>query len=354
MSKDSRKGRIAFLLMRRFPFHPPAYEYESPIPETSTPKSIKIAERRRNLFPLGVKTDDFLHQRDDLASVEFEAAVREYENLDDDSIWNLSTIEGNKVRAEYDETVWFNRSVYRPEYAHWAQMSHWTIDEAIALSLNRDPRKLTVAAAEEERGNSPTAQKFFRRKVIAERAITNGQLPRSPTKTQFIAWAERLRWEIPSELKEAVEELGDVVEDWHALYQMARSAKEEASLQVESLRKELDDAKVKISELEILAADAVTSEVDSNVQSQSIDDLDPREMSNIYLVIHGLASSNPYSWQSRKGAGYDKIRSAIDDVTDGKLVKPGSRQCIGNDTLLKMLRNAADAVEKRIQDIHGG
>lgn len=122
--------------------------------------------------------------------------------------------EEERIKAEREELARpFNQPYARAKVEHWAKMSYWTPDEAVALSLGREPRVANWPAVQKLGGVSPFAAQFASRREIVIRAKAMGQLWDYTIPTMFLAWAERMRIEVPQELVEAVSALGKVVAD---------------------------------------------------------------------------------------------------------------------------------------------
>lgn len=119
----------------------------------------------------------------------------------------------------------------------WAKMGYWTIDEAVALSFDKDPAYANPKAFQYAFG-SPFAQQFADRKTICSRAVAMGQLSETTTPSNFLAWAKRMRVDVPVALVKAVEDLGIQIADWKTLF-------DQQSGLIDSVRKEVADERAK-------------------------------------------------------------------------------------------------------------
>jgi hypothetical protein len=116
----------------------------------------------------------------------------------------------DEILAEADR-----REAARPfNQPRWAKMAYWTPDEAVALSLSRDPRFAKWVTVEHLTSTSPFANKFAAQREIVMRAKTMGQLPSKTVPLHFVAWAESRQFPMPDELIEAVKALGPPAADW--------------------------------------------------------------------------------------------------------------------------------------------
>ena len=101
---------------------------------------------------------------------------------------------------------------------HWSKISYWTADEAVALSLGKDPRIVTWEAIEDYANQSGFVYTFAERRELVSRATEAGQLMERNTPGFFLAWALRTRFYMPMTLVEAVSNLGNQIADWKTEY----------------------------------------------------------------------------------------------------------------------------------------
>jgi hypothetical protein len=129
-----------------------------------------------------------------------------------------------RQRADAEEkSRYFNLPSAQADYAHWATMSYWTIQEGVALSLARDPKIVALSSMQALANVSPFAQSFVAKYEIANRAKTMGQLWERTTPSIFLAWAERMRFQMPDGLISEVKSLGIQIADWKTLYDQAKA-----------------------------------------------------------------------------------------------------------------------------------
>jgi hypothetical protein len=143
------------------------------------------------------------------------------------------------------------------DFEHWSKMAHWTIDEAIALSLGSDPKKVNHKSIEPclvvrnslMAGNiflplppSPFAVKYDKRMELARRAVQWKRLYDPILPNLFLAWAERLEISVPDGLTDAIKARGLIIKDWQGLY-------EKQSEELKNHKAMLDDAKKGLQQL---------------------------------------------------------------------------------------------------------
>lgn len=163
----------------------------------------------------------------------------ELEQLDGDEIQRRVAEERKRVeeaarqKAEQEEAARpFNRREAKADFGYWASMSYWTIDEAVALSLGRNPESASWKYIQSIGRISPFAGEFIKKREIAMRAKAMGQLWDSTIPAIFLAWAERMRFSMPVELVEAVKSLGIQIADWKTLFEQQKELTERAQSQV--------------------------------------------------------------------------------------------------------------------------
>ncbi len=166
-------------------------------------------------------------------------------------------LERELKRQEFIESQrFFHRPDAAMDVAHWSKMSFWTIDEAVALSLGKDPRVVAWPMVQSEVANSPFAKAYADRREIAMRAKVGGQLYDSTIPGVFLAWARRMMVQVPEELISAVEGLGVQIRDWKAAYDEQCAIVEKATVsEMEAKRERLKDMHLHSKYIEKLAAD---------------------------------------------------------------------------------------------------
>ena len=112
----------------------------------------------------------------------------------------------------------FNQPWAKADFDHWAKMSYWTIDEAVALSLGKNPKSADWKYIQPIIGISPFAAEFAAKRELLLRAKKMGQLWESTIPSVFLAWAERMRFSVPAEMVSALKALGIQIADWKSLF----------------------------------------------------------------------------------------------------------------------------------------
>lgn len=157
--------------------------------------------------------DNYRAQLHDLARDELDRLV-EQERADD--------AERDRQKNLADEAARpFNQPQSLADYEYWVKMSVWSVDEAVALSLGRDPRQVTWKLIESYAKVSAFASLFTDRRNLIRRAVAARQLDEFMTPGAFSAWAYRLKLSVPDALTKAVDELGIEIADWKTRYDEA-------------------------------------------------------------------------------------------------------------------------------------
>lgn len=172
-----------------------------------------------------VRNDAYLKQASDYRS-ELEK-LSETELLERAEAAAKSEVEKGLAKAREMETQqFFNLPGASTDIAHWSRMSLWTIEEAVALSLGKDPRRVNWENVRSHVQISAFAAAYQARRDIILRAKLAGQLWDSTIPGVFIAWAARMNVELPAPLVNAVKELGVQISDWKSAYEQQKRVAE--------------------------------------------------------------------------------------------------------------------------------
>jgi hypothetical protein len=156
--------------------------------------------------------------------------------------------EAHELRELEEQTPFYNRPNAQADFQYWAKFPLWTLDEAVALTLRKDPRVVTWQKIEEYAETSPFAARFDNLRRFVLRAKEAQQLLELVSPTNYIAWAKANNVTVPPELEASVQAFSGTAPDWRALY-------EEAKLKLASVADELERLK---------AADKPLSEKEKN------------------------------------------------------------------------------------------
>lgn len=199
---------------------------------------------------------------------EIKAYESQLEQLEPDELQALVDLEREFAKQEAikaakleDASKWYNQPEANADYDYWSKAAYWSLDEAIALVLGKDPRKVTwnELCSIKSLFPLPFVTKFEEIRELAQRAVSYQQLQNTVRPGLFLVWANQISLDIPEALEEAVKQNGVTIEDWKYLYdellqthndmvkeantKFAQLSKESASLQqlIDKLRQELAD-----------------------------------------------------------------------------------------------------------------
>jgi hypothetical protein len=275
-----------------------------------------------------------------------------------------------RVESESQEQErFFNQPHAGADVVHWSKAAHWTLDEAVALSLGKAPEVVTWEKIQPLSQISAFAVQYGRTRDLALRAVRWEQLFDPVLPGIFVAWAKRNDLAFPPELEAALAARGVQVADWKSLYddsQRLLEASHEAlgkkqdqatSLQ-ETLSKALNLIDVlKGHEEQLISengelADAVTevikardaaeargaelqSRLDAGLQTEKPVSLRERE-SLLKLVIGMATAGYKYDGKAPRNTATSEIASDLEQLGIGLDV----------DTVRKWLREAAEMLPR--------
>jgi len=224
---------------------------------------------------------------------------------------NADLLRRHRIAAE-------NRRFNRPEsianFDRWAKTSFWSMEEAVALSLGREPASSTWENVRRFAEISAYAAEFSVRLDVFQRAVAAGQLWTKTVPSAALAWAARMDIHFPPELIEAVTKLGKQIADWKTLY--------------DGREEEIASLKQRIQSLE---ADSHLANVVPTAPSER--GLGARERASLLKLVIGMAVG---------GYGYDPL--AARGTTAKEISSDLALKGIGldEDTVRKYLREAAE------------
>jgi hypothetical protein len=120
----------------------------------------------------------------------------------------LSSRSFSAYQKRAEKQQFFNRPEAVADFSHWACMAYWSAEEAVALILGKDPKRVNLINLEEYSTQvSPFIQRFRNLKELIDRAIEAEVVPKQPTPRQWVEWAKKNDFEIPNGLEEELEQL---------------------------------------------------------------------------------------------------------------------------------------------------
>ena len=237
-----------------------------------------------------------------------------------------------KKAQEAEESRFFNQPSAEMNVSHWSRMSLWTLDEAVALSFGKEPRRVNWEYLKSLVRVSPFAIEYEARLMIVMRAKAAGQLWDSTIPGVFLAWADRMQFEMPNSLRDAIQALGIQIADWKARYDRLKVTTDDLKGEQEATIKELQ------SEITRLSLPHEQGRSDEQNKEKS---LGARERESMLKLIIGMATG--FYGYDPKPMRSDKIKEIADDLArNGIPLDP--------DTVRKYLYEARDLLPLREAD----
>jgi hypothetical protein len=167
---------------------------------------------------------------------EVEAYRVELQGLDDEHfemlVYQELEKEAHERQLHEEQARFFHQPNAVAAFKYWGRFPLWTLEEAIALTLGKNPVVVTWAEIESYVEVSPFAEHFCNLRRFILRAREAGQLADPVPPKAYVDWAKAKGIALPTGLKESVNaKQGD--EDWKTLY-------EEAKVQLDAMTSELD------------------------------------------------------------------------------------------------------------------
>lgn len=151
--------------------------------------------------------------KEDIAAYEGELQQKPLEQLR--ALHREAQEKDRHARREIEESRYFyNQPDANADFDYWSKSALWTLDEAIALCLGKEPEVVTWQRLKHIIKMSPFATKYARYRELARRAVSQRQLQDPAEPLSFLAWAKKIELEIADGLVEQVERRGPVVRDW--------------------------------------------------------------------------------------------------------------------------------------------
>lgn len=175
-----------------------------------------------------------------------------------------------------EASLFFNRPSALSVNQFWGRMALWSIGEAAALTLGRDPRVVNWEAFEREGVSAtPFANTLRNVEDLIERSVLAGLLDNPLEPSLYLAWCERMGLGAPPELISEVEDLKGARFDLPAAYwrlmdvhQQALDHNQAWAEAYADLKSEHEAALRRLAEMEALAMNAF-EQLDAEIAERS-------------------------------------------------------------------------------------
>lgn len=199
----------------------------------------------------------------------------------------------------------FDQSGARADLGFWAKASHWSSDEAAALSLGYAPLFVNSCTVKPHLGTSIKANEFDQRLMLILRALDVGALKPQFSPREFVIWADHVGLPLPKKLRDAIGAIGisDVTSETKI---------DELQRQIAVLKMELEQCKA------------------ANREAH------PRERRSLQILVAGMAAG-PYRFNPKAD------RNSATAAIVGDIERLGLS--MDKDTVLTHLRCAFDELD---------
>jgi hypothetical protein len=204
----TRSEMIAFLIGEKFPDQAAIKASRAAtVRPGAGPRSAKLARRAQELDiyrqQLSSMPLDELRRHYATALQARRQATEEQTRLDQERFAEQLMVQQAAAREralqQEQQRIW-NQPCAAMNIAHWARAPIWTLDEATALSLGKDPRWVNWQVVGPHMGESPFAEAYGLRRDLLMRAKAVGELNDPDHPTRFLFWLKRASLPLSDEL----------------------------------------------------------------------------------------------------------------------------------------------------------
>ncbi len=140
--------------------------------------------------------------------------------MDKAEIAELYRLELHNKNLEEDQTRFFHSKIAEADYDYWSKMSHWTLEEAVALSFGKNPEVVSTKTLSSIPSYlSPFIQEYQKLMKLAVRAIAWKKLYNPMLPTMHVNWVLHNEISFPAELRDLVKDRQGGVEHWRKAYE---------------------------------------------------------------------------------------------------------------------------------------
>lgn len=115
--------------------------------------------------------------------------------------------EAAERKAAEEQRRSFNLPNAMADNEHWARMDTWTLEEAVALLLGRDPSRVSPRDLAHVVASSEFAATYAKLAQLARRSVEDRRISARMRPSDYLRWAESKRVAFPKALLEAVDRI---------------------------------------------------------------------------------------------------------------------------------------------------
>ena len=143
--------------------------------------------------------------------------------------------------AFYEGLKWFSNPGCAADFDYWCKASFWTLEEAMALTLGKEPRLVTSDSVKAEERFSPFVQEFKQRLELGRRAEIAGELPPHFNSLTFMVWAKQIDLSCPPEIEIVITRSSGTRIDWKPRYEEEVATHTAVKAELQSLRAKAEE-----------------------------------------------------------------------------------------------------------------
>jgi hypothetical protein len=118
--------------------------------------------------------------------------------------------EQEEAEERADRLEFFNQSDAAADFRFWCALEFWSLAEAAALLLGKDPRKVSPYRFNYVGRSSPFLRAFEDLMAKLTRAVTDGKLKKANRPSNIVDWAEHVGISVPEPLSANLETSGGI------------------------------------------------------------------------------------------------------------------------------------------------
>lgn len=244
----------------------------------------------------------------------------------------------HETESQLDALCFYNAPDAFADVGFWARSEIWTIEEAIALSMNRSPDKVSSGRLESAHAaDTIFAREYVSRLRLANRALAVGTLTDPVEPIVMIRWLQSKRLSIPDSIVESVTALNEEPADWREecieqarlrldaekAFAEANRGHSSSEMRIVELSAELHFAHDRIESLEAVAA-------------PEDEELNPKERTSLHKMLIAMAMKHyRYNPRAARNDATKTVQSTVENY--------GMK--ISEDTVRQHLRAACSVLD---------
>ncbi len=187
-------SKIDFLIDRKFPTYQESLRFQ---------ESLRYPDSNNRTREPEVKE---MHKKIIRKAEQFRKKLQSMPSAEVSKRYALEMEKFNYEQELEEREQFYNQTAATDDLVYWSKKPTWSLDEAVALSFDRDPREVCWDDIEEYWFKSPFVKHYEHRRKIVLWAEKNNQLTDPIDPNHFIRWCFSERIEMPPNLVNLIEE----------------------------------------------------------------------------------------------------------------------------------------------------